>query len=664
MSSGHLVGYVGGLAVALGIGTALWLDTPTAAADTGSTVTHSASSPGTAKSARAAGKATTGPRRPTAAATIPIAGDRELTTTEVYAGTGYTTDVAVVDAATGTQIGDPVTLDGRVARSPLVTVDGKQVLIAASDDFAYPHYTSHVAVLDIATGAQLGSTVGLSGNLGDLQLVGTKGRAVITTYVHNPVTNTGTTQFTVIDATTGATVGGPLTLDGNPWSTSLMSLDRTHALVTTTVLDGGNTPIATNLAVLDTTDGTQSGATHRLDGGLVGDPLVSKDGKHVLISTNDDPWNIRSDSHTQIMVVDTTNGEQAGSTLTLDGHAALGPVVNADGIHALFVVGESASTRIVVVDTATGKQTGSVTLGGTANYTHTDTDRAHVLVTTTDGAFLRTTVVDTETGTQISGATVALAGPIGYTVADAEGAHVLFTTTDGAATHVAVIDGHSGEQNGTTVTVMGELFSWEQPLISANGTRVLLTVHEPVDNVDNWTHLVTIDTVAGAQAGATVTLPGWKTATLSTADGDRATIVTSVPASAKHGSSSHIAVIDTTTGKQVGDTVRLTGRQSGAPTLSADGQHLVVTTAAGVRANLDITTGTAAVTIARAPWGVDLDAFALTPLGRVVTAIQVAVLNAGAGLFAFVFFGYLWLAGFIAHLPAHQAATVSTALTP
>ncbi len=624
---------------------------------------------------------------------IPIDSGRELTTTGGYTANGYTTQVVIADTATGTQIGDPVVLTGRLVKDPVLAADGKHVLIATSDNYATP-YTGQVAVFDTTTGAQTGNTLTFAGVVADLALIGTAGRVVVTNFQYNAATGTGTTQFTVIDANTGGKVGPGLALDGSPWDTSIVSTDGTHALVMTTVLDEGNKPIATNLAVLDTTDGTAAGTAHTLDGGLSGDPLVSADGVHVLITANDDPWHLRPDSHTQILVVDATTGQQAGTTLTLDGHTLLGPVFNADGIHALFVAGAGGTTQVAVVDTSTSGQPGVITLAGTASYTYTAPDRAHVLVTTTDGAAIRTAVIDTATGDQTSSAAIALAGPIGYTFTDDDEAHALFTTTDGESTHIAVVDiatgqqtgttltlagamakvvanindghvlvattdgdsthvmvvdGTTGTQTGTIVTVTGELSSLEWPQTTADGTRVILLVHSPLDPIDNWTRVVVIDTVTGTQAGTTVGLPGWVYGPYLSPDGSRATFAASVPASDKHGSSTHFAVIDTTTGNQVGTTIRVKGRPRDLPQVSADGYHVIVETAAGFQVKVNSTTGEAAVTLTGPPWGLDTEAFLLTPIGRVLSAISAAVAQVQIIVGSILFWGAVFLGSIFAH---------------
>ena len=175
------------------------------------------------------------------------------------------------------------------------------------------------------------------------------------------------------------------------------------------------------------------------------------------------------------------------------------------------------------------------------------------------------------------------------------------------------------------------------------------------------TRLVLIDITTGTQTGTGLTLPGDLGLPIVSDDGNHTTIVTRVAATTAHGSSTRVAVIDTTTGNQVGVTTRLTGTPAVLPQLSADGHHVMVTTFAGLTANLDTTTGTATTRIARAPWGLDLEAFALTPLGRVVMGIQLAVGTAYLVMVQLVLFGFLWLGSIISQAPTHQVATTPAA---
>ena len=86
-------------------------------------------------------------------------------------------------------------------------------------------------------------------------------RAVITTYV--PSATGTTTRVAVINTATGAQIGTTLTLPGNPSGTAF-SADGTRAVITTSATDATGT--TTRVAVINTTTGAQTGTTLTLTG--------------------------------------------------------------------------------------------------------------------------------------------------------------------------------------------------------------------------------------------------------------------------------------------------------------------------------------------------------------------------------------------------------------
>ena len=101
-----------------------------------------------------------------------------------------------------------------------------------------------------------------------------------------------------------------------------------------------------------------------LSGNLTGSLLVSADGSHALVTTNPIEWLTGAD-HTQVAVINTTTGTQTGNTLYFDGYPADAFVFGVDGSQALITIGENTgSTRLAVIDTETGTQTGTFTLTG------------------------------------------------------------------------------------------------------------------------------------------------------------------------------------------------------------------------------------------------------------------------------------------------------------
>ncbi|WP_179473496.1 TolB-like translocation protein [Mycolicibacterium vinylchloridicum] len=759
MNSGHLVGYVGGLAVALGVGTAIWLGTPTASADTGSPSVHSASS-GTAKSARAPQRPKTsikiapaGKRKTPAAAssatpfttetidvgnghnllvettsngsisyttrlsvqdnstgaqlgsTVTLRGTKSasfitdsakrvmvttevydpgqpyatevavidtatgiqlgttlalvgrpssqvevgdgkhvLIATEIYTLTGDSTHVSLIDGATGTQTGTTLVLDGRSSRGPLVDATGDHAVIATSQDTTSSGYRTQFAVLDTRTGIQTGTTLSIDGHAA-IQLLG-GGHTLVSTFRYDASTG-GATRFAVVDDATGSIVGTPFSLEGgSPWNTTPLRIDDTNLLVLTQT--SGSASPSLRAAVLNTTAGTQTGHTVTIDGSLAGEPIVTADGMHVVLTAT-------GGGETKIAVIDAAGGEQAGATVTLEG-AARATMLAADGVHVVASSSDGAKTHIVVVDATTGEPTGTtLDLNGWTGAPLLNADGIHAVYVTTGGATTEIAVLDTTTGEQ-AGTTLSLDGVLGYTFVDAEKTHILITTTEGAATHFASVDSATGQLAGAPLTIAGQVL-WPWPSTATDGTHALFVLLIP-----DALHLMLIDITTGAQTGSGVTVPGHEIGVPTvTDDGAHATIVTKVDATSSHGSSTHLVVIDTTTGNQVGVTTRMTGGPIAVGQLSADGKHIVVSTSAGIRATLDTTTGTAAVSTVRAPWGVDVEALALTPIGRFVSALQAVPFAIGVGMI-WAFFGGLLALGSIYTQLEHVFGAKSTTL--
>ncbi|MBB3606733.1 hypothetical protein FHT40_006426 [Mycolicibacterium sp. BK556] len=262
MNSGHVVGYVGGLAVALGVGTAAWLATPTASADASAPSSHSASS-GTAKSARASAKTgptrkappatkqtTAQPRRSAAANYSPPSpvsadGTRQLATV-VFTDpeNRLNTTLTVSDTATGDPVGPSLTVlgDATASSTQFLTADGSRVLLTTSvygyepigGGYVQGGFKTWTRVVDTATGTVVGSPVVIRGNPSGTLITAGGSRAVITTYYDNPTTHKTSIRVAVIDTVTGRQVGNTIPVSGQPSSTTPLApgsdivVSRTH----------------------------------------------------------------------------------------------------------------------------------------------------------------------------------------------------------------------------------------------------------------------------------------------------------------------------------------------------------------------------------------------------------------------------------------------------
>jgi hypothetical protein len=453
----------------------------------------------------------------------------------------HTTQVAVMDTATGGQIGTTLVLDGAALNPPVLTADGTRAVITVADYDSV--YGTRVTVLDLATGTQVGTAVALYGGSSKPVLSADGSRALITT---NDGSTSGGAWLSIIDTSTGALQGASLHFSSAP---SVLSADGSRAVVATPHLDDATNTVTTGLAVFDTDTGDQVGAT-------------------VSFTTTGNQW---------------TTGTQ---------------MVRTDDTHALFIAYDANATQLAMFDTATGTQVGStLTLAGryAEHVLVADGARALVATSLTDPANGTTstavTMIDTATNTQLSAAPVLLPGTDFVTIlarsgilVNGTGAQALITTVEGggstAMTHVSAIDTMTGAQIGATITLAGEPLrasgAWMAPVLSADGIHALITL---VDGGDDLTHVVIVDTVSGTQTGVVASLPGRPdTSQPITADGSRVLIATT-EGDDINGYSTRLSVVDTATGTLLGTPLTFQG-QVGSLLLSTDGSRALITSAA------------------------------------------------------------------------------------
>jgi microcystin-dependent protein len=103
-------------------------------------------------------------------------------------------------------------------------------------------------------------------------------RALISTNPRDYATSTDTTQLAVINMTTGTQIGTTLTFNGYPASRVLPDANGSLALIT--IGDGSST----RLVVVNTTTGAQT-STFTVTGAPQGSLLMTADGTRALITT-------------------------------------------------------------------------------------------------------------------------------------------------------------------------------------------------------------------------------------------------------------------------------------------------------------------------------------------------------------------------------------------
>jgi YVTN family beta-propeller protein/VCBS repeat-containing protein len=492
-----------------------------------------------------------------------------------------------------------VTLGGwTTGKSPLMTADGSRALVTT---YPAPLFsTTRTSVIDTTTGTLIG-TVNVPGALSSSLLSANGSRALITATpsgVNGNLSNS--TRVAVINPSTGAQVGTTLSLTGNP-AGSMLSADGTRALVATTNYDPNKSPanVTTWVTVVDTTTGRTTGTTFTVPGNAYGFQPLNADGTRVLVTTR--VYDSVSRTYSTRVAVLNTSGTQTGSTLTLNldnGYSGL-PVLNADGSRAVLTdstYGTPYTSRAVVIDTTTGKQLGStIPLTGELSRAKPllDAKGNRILLTThvtnSGGAITstRVAVVDLTTGTQI-GNTLEIAGEA-YPQLSSDGTRTVVTayvpdTTSSinTTTNVAVLDNATGAQIGETlaITVPG-YSSNSQPLVTTtkNKRAVIATATYNPAIVDNVTRVAVVDTTTGGKTGGTVIVTGEPSAALAlNEDGSRVLITTRSYAAQTGVYTTRVAVIDTTAGAQIGDTLIFNAQQVDPPRLTVDGTRALITT--------------------------------------------------------------------------------------
>ncbi|OBJ45274.1 hypothetical protein A5630_14125 [Mycolicibacterium mucogenicum] len=487
--------------------------------------------------------------------------------------TTSTTRVAVIDTATGKQVGSTVSIAGKPV-VPTFSADGTRAVITAAGTTA-----TQLAVIDLATGKQTGTTLTLPGAVGVQLLAADGSRALATTY------GSGTTQVAVIDTLTGAQTGTTVSVTGNSLEAPVLTADRTRALVTTS-RPIWEAPDTTRVAVLDTTTGTQLGTTVEIAGNELAPPVLNADGTRAAITNQ--IGDFASGYTTQATVIDVATGAQVGTTQGLQGEGISygAPVFNAGGNRVVFLARTEGpvntfTTRLAVLDAATGAPvgTGLVVDGDGARELSADRTRMVITATSTDPVTQVTTTklatVDLATGNQIGD--VTLPGTWHSLLMTPDGGRAVTIAGDNAGTHVAVINTLTGAQTGTTLNLAGEEFG--SRLISVDGSRALITtsVYNGATSV-NSERLTVLDTTTGAQIGNTVTLIGFLNGVQYSPDTKRVVAMTiSSNFNTTGVPTSQVAVIDTTTGFQVGSTLTLKP-DNGYLVLSGGGTRAVVST--------------------------------------------------------------------------------------
>ena len=520
--------------------------------------------------------------------------------------------VSVLNTATGTQIGNSVTVGGVTVTGVQFSTDGTRAVVSTND----ADYTVHVAIINTANGIQVGTTYTASNSSTGSNSVGGFSAVLNADGTRAAIASTG-------EANDGSAAGTVVLLNTANGSTVYNSGQVAGIAQVSFSANGGRAvatfqaptaPVAgtTTVRFVNAVSGAQIGSTLTRTGAT--SVALNADGSRAILADFTQTATGPAPVLTTKVALYTVGGNQIGNTVTVGSAALLPPQFTADGSRAvLTLLGIDTSTPnapyrtgLVVINGTTGAQVGSViTLVGfpggvsstsssalTSAVLNSAGTRATLVARAIDGSTTSVAVVNLANGTQVGSTITATGGPIGGSAklvqASADGTRVLvnsFTQDLGNGTYTTdavVIDTATGaklyELNETSVDPVALQ-------LTADGARLLVG---RTDGTDTTLSMVTVST--GAQIGSTLTIAGVPSGPAEfSADGTRVVVAAGTSDGAQ------VVVINTVTGAQIGTTAVLAGLSPEGPSpaarLSANGTYILVPTYTAT-ANSSTTTAT------------------------------------------------------------------------
>ncbi|OJZ61633.1 hypothetical protein BRW64_27470 [Mycolicibacterium diernhoferi] len=499
-------------------------------------------------------------------------------------------------ASAGVSVLGTVSIAGR-SYDGYISADGTRALVSTVTGDDETGYTTTFTLVNATSGTKLGNAVSLAGESDWLAFTEDSSKAVVTTYTWDDETETVITRVAVINATNGTRVGSVLTLAGSiddGDSLQFTNNDTRAVLITHSYEyddDTGESFDKTRITVVNLTNGTRAGSTWVFGSPDVDYSFVSPvvwefnaDRSRVVVTAT--AIGEFGDPLTEVHIINTSTGTKVGAGLTANGFSYSPTQLSADGTRAVFAYTDnSQSSGVVVLNLITGAQIGNtLTVEGQAA-AQLNSNGSRVIINSayfdpSDGsAVARISVFNASTGVQI-GSTVSVAGagallPAQFNADETRAiitAYIFDEEAEGqiGGVRIVVIDTATGAQVGNAVSVAGRPVgldtsdpeNFQLPWatwISPNGTRALVTTID-----EDKTNVAVINTTTGLQLGTTLALTG--TIEYTNVGGE---LLVEPPAFSDDGSriflstftsgSTRFTILNTATGAQVGTTVTLAG---------------------------------------------------------------------------------------------------------
>ncbi|SEH61361.1 VCBS repeat-containing protein/40-residue YVTN family beta-propeller repeat-containing protein [Mycolicibacterium rutilum] len=412
-----------------------------------------------------------------------------------YEGVGYgVTSTVLIDPINGGQIGDTVTLGGN-PQPVIFSANGNRAVISARPGSPHPDITA-VALVDTATGQQIGTDIAVPGDT-TIALTADGSRIVFT-----GSTFTDTT-VKVIDGATGGQLGADIVVSGWRAGPVALSPDGTRATVVTTPLDSSSGTGTLRVVTVDTADGTQvAGDSYNGPQNMSGIAEATADGSAIVVVTQDTVSNTIS-----VSIVDTHSGAFVGTPVVVSGRWR-DSQFSQDGTRAVVSTYDDVTmtSHLVLVDVANGAALNAdVALAGFHNDPAVFSEDGTRLLfeTTAPGATSsrQFTVLNTATGAAIvPGTTLPYESEVRMI---GTGDRIVVAYNQGNASRLMVLDGLTGNQVGATVTLNSLAGQYPQVGISDDGRFITFTSYvSTAGGTGSATAFVDVNN--GAQIGDTI----------------------------------------------------------------------------------------------------------------------------------------------------------------
>ncbi len=368
-----------------------------------------------------------------------------------------------------------------------------------------------------------------------------------------------------------------VTVNGR-FNTAVFSPDGAYAIVYTQQQAAGTT----TATVIDTHTGAETAtATFNVTASSVSAPVFSPNDTTAIISASDG-------IDTYVALINTTTGTQTGTTRTIKGPSLTTPVFSSDSSHAIIYTGSAKATTATVIDTITGAPTATVTLPApSVNTPVFSPNGTYAIISASDGTNTYEALINTTTGTQTGTTRTLNGGALTTAMFSSDSSHAIFYTggLNGGGFPVDVVTVIDTRTGAPTASVQFNASSTSAPFIlntpvfSPNGIYAIISASDATN-----TYAAVINTTTGTQIGSTRTLSGSSVGTTAIVSSDSSHVIILTEQGGTNTATA--TVIDTHTGAPTASVQFNCSLNT--PVFSPDGTHVIISATKGSSSTTDV----------------------------------------------------------------------------